>query len=273
MKLTLDIDGQVFRVDTNQACSLAIPLQFNGEQPNHFGANRATAKAIEADGFIGDTRRGGSCNVQTITFVPHCNGTHTESVSHIVNEQFAVGQLATSLLPATVITVMPKLAAECNDSYRPALAPDDKVISKQLLVAELSEFDRGMVTALVIRTLPNSDAKQSYVYDSGNQPPFLTSDAIEYLNQKGVRHLLVDFPSIDKMFDQGLLSNHHTFWNVPQNSHTTDESVASDKTITEMIFVPKQVNDGHYLLSLNIAAFESDAAPSRPVIYPLEKES
>ncbi len=273
MKLNLELNGKQYRVATEDATSLAIPLQFNGAQPNHFGASKASAKPVEADGFIGDTRRGGSCNVQTVSFVPHCNGTHTESVSHIVNDHFAVGQLAKQLIPATVITVVPQLATECNDSYRPTLAPEDKVISKALLTAELSEFDRDLVTALVIRTLPNSEAKQSLVYDSDNQPPFLTSDAIDYMNQKGVQHLLVDFPSIDKMYDEGMLSNHHTFWNVTQESHVADESVASNKTITEMIFVPDQVNDGHYLLSLNIAAFESDAAPSRPVIYPLEKQS
>jgi hypothetical protein len=38
-------------------------------------------------------------------------------------------------------------------------------------------------------------------------------------------------------------------------------------TISEMIFVPGAVADGLYLLHLNIAPIESDASPSKPVLY------
>jgi hypothetical protein len=44
-----------------------------------------------------------------------------------------------------------------------------------------------------------------------------------------------------------------------------------DKTITELIFVPNEVKDGPYLLNLQTAAFENDATPSRPVIYPIHR--
>ena len=37
-----------------------------------------------------------------------------------------------------------------------------------------------------------------------------------------------------------------------------------------MIYVPEQMKDGYYLLDLQIPAFMSDAAPSRPIIYPIE---
>jgi hypothetical protein len=38
-------------------------------------------------------------------------------------------------------------------------------------------------------------------------------------------------------------------------------------TITEMIYVPDNVADGSYLLNLQIASFENDASPSKPVLY------
>jgi len=44
----------------------------------------------------------------------------------------------------------------------------------------------------------------------------------------------------------------------------------SNKTITEMIFVPNKIKDGNYLLQLQVINFSGDAAPSRPIIYPLE---
>lgn len=273
MNITVTLANQMFRLITDQSVSLAIPLQFTGKQPNHFGVNNAKSEVVRAGDFIGDTKQGGSCNVSTITLTPHCNGTHTESVSHIVDPLVAVGDLAVDLLPATVISVRPESGEQSPDSYTPALQANDRVISKHCLVAELSSIEPDMVKALVIRTLPNPKEKQFQQYGSEPdqiEPPFFTHQAIQYLVDKGVDHLLVDIPSIDKMYDEGKLSNHHYFWNIEQLSHQLNDKSAQHKTITEMIYVPDNVIDGHYLLSLNIAHFHLDAAPSRPVLYPLE---
>ena len=86
MKIRFDINGQSFEGDSADAISIAIPMDFEGPQPSHFGAPRAVSATYEANGFVGDTNRGGSCNVNSLTMVPHCNGTHTESVGHIVNQ-------------------------------------------------------------------------------------------------------------------------------------------------------------------------------------------
>ena len=64
--------------------------------------------------------------------------------------------------------------------------------------------------ALIVRTLPNNQSKLSRNYD--NQPvPFFTNDAIRYVNELGIMHLLVDIPSIDKPNDGGRLGNHRLF--------------------------------------------------------------
>ena len=39
--------------------------------------------------------------------------------------------------------------------------------------------------------------------------------------------------------------------------------------VTELAYVPDSVADGLYLLDLQVPAFGADAAPSRPVLYPL----
>jgi hypothetical protein len=41
-------------------------------------------------------------------------------------------------------------------------------------------------------------------------------------------------------------------------------------TVTEMVFVPADVPDGLYALALHLPPFVTDAAPSRPLLYPLE---
>ena len=70
------------------------------------------------------------------------------------------------------------------------------------------------------------------------------------------------------MNDDGLLTNHHIFWNVQERTHELSEDTWQEKTITEMIFVADEINDGIYGLNLQVPAFGSDAAPSRPVIFP-----
>lgn len=64
----------------------------------------------------------------------------------------------------------------------------------------------------------------------------------------GVKHLLIDLPSIDKEKDEGRLEAHNAFWN-------TQGKVRMEATITEFIFVPNSVTDGSYLLNLQIAPF------------------
>jgi len=81
--------------------------------------------------------------------------------------------------------------------------------------------------------------------------------------QAGVKHLLVDFPSVDREDDGGLLPNHHVFWDVPAGTHAF-LNVPSSNTITEMIYVPDSVVDGVGVLTIQIPDFAMDAAPSRP---------
>lgn len=101
-------------------------------------------------------------------------------------------------------------------------------------------------------------------------PAFLSIEAAKYIHSLGVKHLLLDVPSVDRTFDEGKLTAHHIFWNVKQGSHEVDGDNYSLKTITEMIFVPDGITDGRYLLNLQIAPFVSDASPSRPLLFSLK---
>ena len=60
----------VFQVDHNKFIDLSIPLQFNGPQPNAYGAERAVSKPCEAGSLVGDTRLGGSLQFRTVHFHP-----------------------------------------------------------------------------------------------------------------------------------------------------------------------------------------------------------
>ena len=76
--------------------------------------------------------------------------------------------------------------------------------------------------------------------------------------------MIIDLPSVDKEQDDGLLSFHHKFWNIPNDP-------IMDRTITELAYIPNSVLDGSYLLNLQIAPFENDASPSRPILYKIRR--
>ena len=57
---------------------------------------------------------------------------------------------------------------------------------------------------------------------------------------------------------------HNAFWETKGKEFNPK---TQNKTITEMIYVPNIIEDGIYMLNLQIAAFVSDATPSRPIIY------
>jgi kynurenine formamidase len=270
MKIHAEIEGESFWVDLAGGRSIAINLDFSGPQPNHFGVERASTRTVEVGTFVGDTLRGGSCNVEQLTLIPHCNGTHTESVGHIVNDDVPVGTRALEGWYLAGLCSVPLLPArETAESYRPELDHHDMLVTRSALQAACADRSMSGVSAIVLRTLPNAADKRSRAWGNPENPAFLTVDAMQWIVERGFEHLLLDLPSVDKMYDEGLLTNHHIFWNVAEGSHQLSESVHSHKTISEMVFVADDILDGTYLLNLQFAAMGSDAAPSRPVLYPL----
>ena len=59
---------------------------------------------------------------------------------------------------------------------------------------------------------------------------------------------------------------HKAFWNV-KDINNLNSDARLEATITEMIFVADEIKDGSYLLNLQIASFENDASPSKPILY------
>ena len=264
MIISVQINNQNYRINTGEPLDISIPLDFAGAQPNAYGVEKASAKACEAGALIGDTRRGGSCNFEQLTLIPHCNGTHTECIGHLTRERISVRDcLKDVFIPATLVSIEPETAVESGESYPVAFAETDKLITRKAIESALQKTE---ARALIVRTLPNDESKKSETYLE-NVPPFFSTEAMRFMLAGGIRHLLVDLPSIDRTFDEGKLSNHRIFWNVEPESFETGAASLINHTITELIFVPDAVEDGNYLLNLQIAPFASDASPSRPVLF------
>ncbi len=268
---TVNIAGVERSVNLEAPISLAIPLRFNGAQPNAFGLPAATAAAFQAEGFIADTREGGSINCATVTLNPHGNGTHTECVGHIALERLSIADIHPGgLFTAAVITVTPAEFGASSGGY-PAGRPDDTVVHEQDIAAALDRVPGARDTqAIVLRVVqPGLDKRTANWSGTArpNGPPYFSPAAMRSLASGPWTHLVTELPSVDREDDDGSLLNHRTWWGLPQDRRAGPSP--SPRTITEMALVPTTVADGLYVLSLDIPAFDLDAAPSRPLLYTL----
>lgn len=273
MRLTLSLDGDDYAVDLSSPIDLAIAVDFDGPQPHAFGLPRAVAVAFDAEGFVGDTRRGGSCNCETVTINPHGSGTHTECAGHVTRERITIaGAVREQFVPCTLISVVPHRATRGDVSE--ASFQSDLVVSRgaieQALVG-LGEPGVQFLRALAVRTLPNDESKRSAEY-TGTNPPYMTVAAMRMLRELGVEHLVVDLPSVDRENDDGALAAHRVFFGVDDDRRLTD-ATSDSRTITEMAFIPDDAADGAYVLNLQTPAFLLDAAPSRPVLFRVQRAS
>jgi kynurenine formamidase len=269
-KLEFSTSGRRWQVELHRPFDLAITMEFDGPQPRFFAASGAVAEPLRTGAFTGDVAAGASCMCGVYTLSPHCHGTHTECVGHLTGDRTHVAAL-TPAAPAlaAVVTVRPgPLGLISHD--RPRLsAPTDTVITRAMLAAAAAAWAGDPWTALVVRTLPNEPAKARRQYEGPCPAPYFTADAMHWIVERDVTSLVVDLPSLDRADDGGGLVAHHTYWGLAAGARDARLARRGHALVTELAYVPETVDDGLYLLDLQVPAFGADAAPSRPVIYPL----
>jgi len=247
MIITFEINGTQYQADLSRPVDISIPLQPGTENPNCYWADPPEFQTIVSGDFVGSVAKGGSVNYQKIIITPHGNGTHTECFGHISPRCESINQsLQTFHFIAQLITVETKVQN------------GDLVIIKEEIE---SRFERGKVEGLIFRTTPNGNDKLTKKY-SGTNPPYFTREAMEFIRAAGIMHLLTDLPSVDKEVDEGRLLAHRAFWDFPDHPR-------KNATITELIYVPDFIEDGIYLVNLQIISLETDACPSKPLLYPI----
>ncbi len=247
-------DGRRYRSRAPVANDLAIPLRFDGTGPQAFGAAPARLEALAAPGFSGRVAAGASCNASVLTLAPHGNGTHSECVGHLVEDDGSVPELLTGgWMPAWLAGVETGHGAITADALRETLA-----------AAQSS----GCV-AFILRTSANDAQKLSRHYTAEAPPPWLDAAAAQAVADAGIEHLLVDLPSLDRLDDPELPA-HRAFFGLPAGSRRLRDARRRFTTVTEMIYAADELADGLYLLDLQVPRWHLEAVPSRPLVVPAE---
>lgn len=245
MKTLIEHHSKLIKIDLCKPLDISISLRASNKNVNAWNLGNPEIKPVKSKEFVGSIKEGGSVNFNDIYFNPHAHGTHTECIGHITEKFHSINKhLKQFFFTAELISVAP-------ENYM-----KDTVISKQQIATLL----KGKAPeALVIRTLPNTKEKKSRHYSESNWT-YLTEEAMIFIREKDIKHLLIDLPSVDREHDGGKLLAHKAFWNF-------DGKRRMDCTITEFIYVRNKIKDGSYMLDLQIAPFVNDATPSKPILY------
>ncbi len=249
--MTITLGTQQYDLTKGTDCSIGI-VPDSTQNANAYYAPMPYTQAFEMKGFVGLIRKGSPVNYRHLFISPHGNGTHTECASHIYDTELSVHQcINTNFSIAYLCTCYPTKQSN-----------GDEIVLFSTLEEEIKNAKHLNATSFIIRTLPNHADKKSRNY-SGNNPPYVEQKIAAMLNQFNFMHLLVDLPSLDKEQDEGELASHKAFWGVPL------QDTRKMATITELIYVPNELKDGLYALSIAVPAILHDALPSRIMLYPI----
>ena len=249
MEFQFNHQGKNYQYASTRYFDLSTPIRNGEHNVNAYYLDDPSFETYKAGDFVGSVVQGGACNCETITFNAHGNGTHTECVGHISDQGHTINDcLRDFYAMAKLISVTPT-KKENGDLFIP--------------VSVLDAIDLSTIDAIVIRSLPNSESKLTQRY-SGSNPTYLDPLLTKKLAENNILHVIVDVPSVDREEDGGHLLAHHAFWQYPEKPRT-------NATITELAYIPDEAKDDLYLLHLSIAAFASDASPSKPLLYVLKE--
>ena len=230
MIATIEYNSKKYKIDFSEPIDISIPIDVSKKAVNAWYLDDPTIFAEEFDGQKIKVSEGAAVNFNSIQFNPHSHITHTECAGHITKKVHSINKnLSQFFFLAEVVTIVPE-----------QLENEDFVISKKQLQFNLGNKKRD---AIVIRTLPNLSSKKSKRYSNTN-PTYLLQEAAIYLREKGIKHLLIDLPSVDKEKDNGELLSHNAFWNTSKSSPqacSTFRTEASFNNPTNGVISPRAI--------------------------------
>jgi hypothetical protein len=244
MKIKTHVNGTTYEIDLNRGLDIGIPVR-REKNVACYGIEDPRFEFFSQGDFTASVAAGAAVNCEYIRINAHGNGTHTEVLKHV----------------ADLDTDMTKCKAHFNSIARLVTVGSK---DGHLVLDDLHGSIGAGITSLIVRHKPNSEDNMVMDY-TGTDPDYCLPEDLEQLRLSGIRYLLVDIPSVDPEKDGGALLAHKAFFGLPDKPDF-------EATITELIYVHDEIPDGIYYLQLHTPAIETDAVPSRPVIFELKTE-
>ena len=262
------VGDKLVEVDHGALTDISIAPELTPERAvSAFGANPMKRDAVIS------VKDGARCNCYSYAnWAPHLHGTHLETREHLrLDPTPAVNHLRGMAFVARLVTVDPVIARGLNLSLVPS--EEDRVITREQVEEALAADTVGSEVT-IIRS-PNFPGKSTRKY-GGTNPPYPHHEVAQLLVDRGVDHVVLDFPSADR--EEGELVFHRTFWKDPFQERTgqiipelqhLENQPRQHATITEFAHIPDSAQDGWYLIYLSPIGLPGDAAPIRPMIAPM----
>ncbi len=256
------------RFDFSRAVCLSRELDFTPGSLSVYGAPQALSEPLSVGNFTGSVHSGASCNCHRVSLTPHCNGTHTEGVAHLTadgappSRWVPIEPLRAILLTVPIERV--QSGAALKESSSPAPQVGDELVTRNALCSAWTQSLRKAPLVLLLRTTGGRNGLEN--------PPYLTAEAASEVVARGIEHLLVELPSVDRTDDQGKLTAHRIFFGLPAEARSAQQATRAHCSITELAQIPNQIPDGPCAVQLQLAPWTGDAVPSRPLWLPAEQD-
>ena len=161
--------------------------------------------------------------------------------------------------------------AASGEGSDPAPQAGDRLITRARararLAARTCRSRRARSSSARCPTTPTS-ATRDYTRQT---PPYLSREAAQLLVSRGIEHLVVDVPSIDRAHDDGRLTAHRIFFGLPPAAAQLARRGAPARHDHRARLRPRRASPtAATCWQLQVPALAGDAVPSRPLLYPLQ---
>lgn len=258
-----DAEGKDHWFGLGKPLRVSREVLFRGgtQAPNAFHLTPISSRTVELEGqFTGDVRRGGSCNVDTLCYVPH-GLTHLETSAHILNRDTN---------PPTVKDIPPEklsgmaLLIDLSDMGQDT----GKKIAWETVQAKLDR-NRLPISMLAIKTA-SSLLPQDYDF-SGKDFLYLAAETAKGIHDyktadSHIDCLILDLPSIDRESDGGKLLAHRGFFGLPDTGFDAEDL---EKRVLVELAMFSGLEEGYYYVVITPPLLETNAVSTGIVFHSL----
>jgi arylformamidase len=245
MYIQLGRRGHRYEVDLAQPIDCSTTFGNAKREPRAWNSAPVIIEPVKVADWTGAVKAGAPVNFFSVQLNPHGNGTHTECFGHISPEQHKVNDYFKDYHGFCAFFRLTSREVE-----------GDKVVFLEDFLKKNLQLANFVAIQVDADPFP-----QDY---SGKNAAYFQEELLSYLAEKGVKHFITNLPSVDREEDGGALAAHHAFWKYPLDTR-------EEASITELAVFPKGLREGEYFINLQVAPLHSDASPSRPLLYRLEK--